>query len=104
LFKLINEEGLWQTILRNKYLSNLGEEKKTKRLTLLARINESQNKFSHAWIIPVKQRKTNLILERQMAQKLLLPTTISVPIQLSKAEECDGRKYSKHGASKCLLP
>jgi hypothetical protein len=22
LFKLINEEGLWQTILRNKYLSN----------------------------------------------------------------------------------
>jgi hypothetical protein len=22
LFKLINEEGLWQTILQNKYLSN----------------------------------------------------------------------------------
>jgi hypothetical protein len=65
--------------------------------------NESQNNFSHVWIIPVKQRKINLVLERQMAQKLLLSTTISVLIQLSKVEECDGKKCSKHSASKYLL-
>jgi hypothetical protein len=41
--------------------------------------------FSHAWIIPIKQRKINPVMGRQMAQKLLLPTTISVLIQLSKA-------------------
>jgi hypothetical protein len=34
------------------------------RFTLLGWINESQIKFSHAWIIPVEKQKTNPILER----------------------------------------
>jgi hypothetical protein len=67
LFKLINEEGLWQTILRNKYLTTqtIGKvQRKPRRFTLLGWINESQIKFSHAWIIPVEKQKTNPILER----------------------------------------
>jgi hypothetical protein len=73
------------------------------RDTLLDRTNESQGKFSHAWIILFEQQKINPILGIQMARKLLLPTIISILIQHSK-EECDGGKCPKHSTSKCLLP
>jgi hypothetical protein len=45
LFKLIHEDGLWQIILRNKYLSNqtIGKvDKKTWGFPFLERVNESQ--------------------------------------------------------------
>jgi hypothetical protein len=44
LFKLINEDVLWQTILRNKYLSNqtIGNvDKKPWGFSFLERVNES---------------------------------------------------------------
>jgi hypothetical protein len=90
-----------------KYIPNKPDHregrKKTRKFSLLGWSNESQGKLSHAWILSFKQQKTNSVLGRQVVRSLLLPTTISIPIQHSKKKECYGRKCSKHCASKRLF-
>jgi hypothetical protein len=58
LFKLIIEDGLWQTILRNKYLScqTIGSvDRKLGDSHFLDMSNERQINLFRAWIIPFKQ-------------------------------------------------
>ena len=47
LFKLINEEGIWQQMLRNKYLANktITRGEKTWGFPVLVRANEGQKCF-----------------------------------------------------------
>jgi hypothetical protein len=58
LFKLINEVGLWQTILWNKYLANqtIGKvDRLLGGLSFLVWFNESQTKILNVWFVPVEQ-------------------------------------------------
>jgi hypothetical protein len=43
LFKLINETGIWQQILKNKYL---GSREKARRFTFLVRVDEHQGRVA----------------------------------------------------------
>jgi hypothetical protein len=67
LFKLINEDGIWQKILKKKYLTNQTIEKaqkKSGRFTFLGWFDECQTRFSPIPILPNPKWKENPILER----------------------------------------
>jgi hypothetical protein len=56
LFKLINEDRLWQTIIRNKYLTNqtIGKAQKNQATHFSGWANEGQTNLPWIWIFSFK--------------------------------------------------
>jgi hypothetical protein len=54
LFKLLNEDGMWQELLRNKYIKDktLGSyHKKTNRLPFLEKLDECERHLPGFWFL-----------------------------------------------------
>jgi hypothetical protein len=75
LFKLINEDGLWQELLRNKYIKDKSIGSCTKKPTdshFWKRPDECQRYFYGFWVLQNQRRVANSFLDGHLVRE---PTT-----------------------------